>query len=558
MHGFFNVIFGAFVRLLGWTSDLADALAGLVHRAAAPGDIMLATIVVASLLVCLLGCAWAFIERGRAATARYMASNQLARAQSEIRFREAVIQAVPEAIVIMGADLASPVSYRGGSALLQACLAGPDSTALAAKLDALLETGQPFLTDARTARHSFVSVQGSVVGSRAALFLSIENGASELDRALKGVLETMPAPVWIRDKSLDLVWANRAFLAATGSASLDAARETNPQLVRTERDLVSAALEGRDVVGERRYTMIDGRRRALSMDLTRLAGAQVAGFALDVTDTAQGSAQLTLAADAQADMLDHMTSAVAVFGADRKLASFNAVFARLWDLPQAWLESRPTLEDIFDRLRETRRLPEQRDFPAWRRTHLAMFETGQGELDETWHVAGGASIRVRAYPHRLGGVYYVFEDIGEMLRLSTSLHMLTAVQRATLDTLGDGVAIFGPDGRLKMHNDAFAELWRFTEDELAAEPHMARVAALSATKIGRDSVWSMVSSGVTSGEPQRFGQWGRVTRADGRILSVALTRLPLGATLVVFEDLTDVERFNAAMRDGGESGVAVA
>jgi hypothetical protein len=82
------------------------------------------------------------------------------------------------------------------------------------------------------------------------------------------------------------------------------------------------------------------------------------------------------------------------------------------------------------------------------------------------------------------------------------------------------------------------------------------MATASAAKFGQDSVWSMVTSGISSGEPARYGDWGRLTRADGRILSVSLTRLPLGATLAVFEDLTDIERFDAAMHDGNGATAA--
>ncbi|MEI9991956.1 MAG: PAS-domain containing protein [Rhizomicrobium sp.] len=549
MHAVFDMLFNGYLHLIDWTSMLADLMSGLAHRATQPGEIAMASIVIASLLIGLFACVWAFVERARSATRRYVMLGNLARAQSEIRFREAMIQASPEAIVIMGSDLASPLSYHGGSALLQACLSGADSAQLAAKLEGLLQGGTPFTAMVRTGRHPGVSVKGCVIGSRAALFLRVEEGVTELERDLKSVLEALPVPVWIRNRKLALTWANRAFVTATGSGTLEKALKTDPRLVRAERDLAGAVLDGNDVLNERRYTVTEGRRRALSVDMFRLPSTSVAGVALDVTDSAHAEAQLKLSTDAYGDMLDRVDTAIAVFGSDRRLAVSNKLFAKMWDLSEAWLESHPALDDIFDRLRETRRLPEQRDFQAWKREHMRLFDVDDGQIDETWHIAGGSSVRVKAYPYLLGGVYYVFEDISETLHLNTSLHMLTQTQRATLDAIEDGMAVFGPDGRLKMHNSAFTDLWQFEEGELSAEPHLSRIAATSAARIGRDSIWSMVSAGVTGGEPSRYGEWGRVTRADGRILSVSLTRLPLGATLVVFEDLTDIERFDAALRE---------
>jgi PAS domain-containing protein len=549
MHALFDMLFSAYLHLINWTSALADLMAGLAHRATQPGELAMASIVIASLLIGLFACVWALMERAHSAAARYVMDGNLARARSEIRFREAVIQASPEAIVIMGSDLPSPLSYRGGSALLESCLSGADSAQLAARLNGLIEGGTQFATTVRTARHPGVSVKGCVIGSRAAIFLRVEEGVPELDRDLKFVLEAMPVPVWIRNRKLALTWANRAFVTATGSGTLENALKTDPRLIRAERDLAGAVLEGNDVLNERRYTVIEGRRRAFSVDLFRLPSTCVAGVALDVTESAQAEAELKLSTDAYADVLVRIDTAIAVFGADRKLAVFNKLFARMWDLPETWLESHPSLDDVFDRLRETRRLPEKRDFQAWKRDHLSLFDLDDGQVDETWHIAGGTSVRVKAYPYLLGGVYYVFEDISETLRINTTLHMLTQTQRATLDAIDDAMAVFGPDGRLKIHNSAFSDLWRFEETELSAEPHLSLLAALSASRIGHENVWGMVSAGVTSGEPSRYGKGGRVTRADGRILSVSLTRLPLGATLVVFEDLTDIERFDAVLRE---------
>ncbi|MEJ0042176.1 MAG: PAS-domain containing protein [Rhizomicrobium sp.] len=215
-----------------------------------------------------------------------------------------------------------------------------------------------------------------------------------------------------------------------------------------------------------------------------MPSASVAGVALDVTDSAHAEAQLKLAADAYADMLDRVDTAIAVFGTDRRLAASNKLFARMWDLSEAWLETHPSLDDIFDRLRETRRLPEQRDFQAWKREHMRLFDADDGELDETWHIAGGSSVRVKAYPYLLGGTYYVFEDISESLRLNTSLHMLSQTQRRDAGHDRRCHGRVRSDGRLKMHNSAFADLWQFEEGELSTEPHLSRIAATSASRMG--------------------------------------------------------------------------
>ena len=43
------------------------------------------------------------------------------------------------------------------------------------------------------------------------------------------------------------------------------------------------------------------------------------------------------------------------------------------------------------------------------------------------------------------------------MQLESQVNALTRVQSETLDTLKEGVAVFGSDGRLKLHNRAFSE-----------------------------------------------------------------------------------------------------
>jgi hypothetical protein len=101
------------------------------------------------------------------------------------------------------------------------------------------------------------------------------------------------------------------------------------------------------------------------------------------------------------------------------------------------------------------------------------------------------------------------------------------------------------DGRLVLHNALFARMWKLAEDELGGQPHFAEIANICTTRIGRDGIWGIVSCGVNSATPESFGEWGKTRRADGRIISLSLSRLPNGATVVTFTDLTDLEQFSA-------------
>ena len=556
MHTVFEFIMGVYLRVLAWAGELANGLALLSHRQSNHGDYAVAAVVIASLIVAFVCGAWAIAERVRGAAQRENLRGALNRAQSDIRFREAMINAGPEAIAVLGGDMGTPISYRGGAALLQACLNGPDAAALAGKLDALIATGTGFTVTLRTASFPSVTARGCPVGARAAVFFRVDRDGAEPQADFRAAMDALPMPVWIRNRQLVLTWANRAYLAAADQATLRDALLSDGSLDNTERDLARAASEGADVVRERRYVVVGGQRRALDIDMRRLPDRSVAGFAADVTDLARAEARLQLNADAFGSVLNTFDTAVAIFGADGRLATYNAAYARMWHLPEQWLDTHPSLNDILDRLREMRRLPEQRDFAAFKREHMKQFQVTTQHVDETWHSPGGASVDVRSFPYLLGGAIYLFRDISERLRREASYQLLVRSQRAALNTINDAIAIFGPDGRLKLYNNAFARLWKLEEDELANEPHLTKVADLCAARTGRDGIWSMVLAGVNSSEPARYGEWGDLARADGRSLSLSLTRLPEGATLAAFTDVTDLKRFQRVLREDKHSSVA--
>ena len=67
----------------------------------------------------------------------------------------------------------------------------------------------------------------------------------------------------------------------------------------------------------------------------------------------------------------------------------------------------------------------------------------------------------------LGGILLIFSDITDELQLRSRYNAQIQVQTATLDKLNDAVAVFGSDGRLRLHNDAFEIFWGVSAEKLA-------------------------------------------------------------------------------------------
>ena len=91
---------------------------------------------------------------------------------------------------------------------------------------------------------------------------------------------------------------------------------------------------------------------------------------------------------------------------------------RCGNCPESWLETHPSYSEILDRLRDRRRLPEQRSFPEWKAAQLQAFGSAEHRGEEFWHLPNGKSIRIVIQPHLAGGVFVLFQDITERLGLN--------------------------------------------------------------------------------------------------------------------------------------------
>jgi signal transduction histidine kinase len=496
---------------------------------------------------------WALAEQRSARRLRRALRASIAKSKAAMGEREALLGAGREALVVWGRDGSGPFSYNGGEEMLQACLKGADALALSGAIDGLSDRGAAFSLTVHDGHGRLLIARGRAVGGMAAVWLEepqapvVESGAD-----YKAILDALPIPVWLRDKGLALTWGNHAFLKGAGARDLETARRDQLALDKSERDLAAQARSHNAPQESKRFSVVNGQRRAMSFTEIPLGDAGVIGTAVDVTDTAAAEAKLQHHADAHADTLDRLQTAVAIFGPDQKLIFYNKAFVKLWGLAETYLERQPSNGDILDRLREGRKLPEQRDYQAWKRSRLGLYLDGTRENpgDDTWHLPNGQTIRVVAQPHPFGGLTFLYEDVTARLNLESDYNTLVKVQSATLDTLSEGVAVFGPDGKLKLHNAAFTRIWEFEPDELDGEPHLRTIAAVSRDRFGDSHIWDQLIQVIVSGSGAR--DLGDVERSDRSVLSLSTSPLPDGATLVTFNDVTDRFRIESALRDRNE------
>jgi signal transduction histidine kinase len=534
----------------------------LVGAVAAPGpalsstlvpigerDIVLAAVTLGAVALAIAAGLWAIAEQNISLRLKRSLRVAGARTRAAVGERDALLSAGREALVVWGRDGSGPYSYGGADAVLDSCLAGADAMPLSEALDALSDKAMPFAFSARDRNGLRIQLRGRAVGGMAAVWVEPEQAASADGIDYRSVLDALPVPVWLRDRALSLVWGNRAFVDASGATSREAVVAAQAAIDKSERDLAMTARNTRQVQEQRRFAVIGGQRRALAFTHVPLDDQTIVGSAVDVSELVQADAKLQQHVDAHSDTLDRLATAVAIFGRDQKLTFYNRAFAKLWDLPETWLDSHPNDAEILDRLRQGRKLPEQRDYQAWKRQRLALYvEPAEFLPEEYWHLPSGKTLRVVSQPHPFGGLTFLYEDVSERIALESSYNTLSKVQSATLNTLQEAVAVFGLDGKLKLYNAAFAGMWELTPKDLAGEPHIRAIAAACVEKFGGGDAWQSVIQAVVSGAPGKR-DLGEIERSDRTILSLTLSPLPDGALLATFADVTDRFRIESALRD---------
>ena len=390
------------------------------------------------------------------------------------------------------------------------------------------------------------AIEGRVSGGLAWLRLARAKAQPvEADAGLGLLADVSPAPTWVVDASAQLVWANRAWLAEVGAVSVEDARARSLSFDRgADPILAEAGRIGAHQEGFR-WTGGGGRRRAWRIVAEPLAGpgsgggGAVLAFAIDMTEAEETRDTLRRHVEAHDETLNHLADAVAIFGPSKRLAFHNTAFQTLFNIDPAWLDERPTHAELLDRLRQKRQLPEVVDYAGWKAGELDFYGASEAAPDDSWSLPDGRTLRVVRQPHPLGGILLLFSDITDELKLRSRYNAQIQVQTATLDKLNDAVAVFGSDGRLRLHNEAFESFWSLSNDQLLEASDFDAVAELAKTVMPDAGLWLGLKARVADPDPEsRIAVSGEARTSDGRIAAWQTRPLPDGATLVAFSDVT--------------------
>ncbi|ATQ44732.1 sensor histidine kinase [Caulobacter mirabilis] len=422
----------------------------------------------------------------------------------------------------------------------------------AVKLRALFERGEPCAFEARGPQGA-VAVEGRAAGALAWLRLtaaSAEEAALPSAARMAAFLDGDADPAWIASSDGAVQWANRAWLDAVGARDFADAAARRLSLDKGADVLAAEAANLGDRREMTRWISVAGRRKSLRVVAQPLQGGGVGVRTIDGTQAQETQDAFKRHVEAHDETLNHIAEAVAIFGPTRRLVFHNAAFAQLWALEPAWLAERPTHGEILDRLRQRQRLPETADYAKWKAGELSRYEALGPQPDDLWNLPDGRTLRLVRQPHPMGGLLLLFSDITDDLKLKAQYNAQLKVQQATLDKLNDAVVVFGSDGRLRLHNEAFERFWNVTAAQLEEAGDFERVVELCVPRLHDMAFWRELKGRVADPDPEaRAPTSGEAKTSDGRILSWQSRPLPDGATLIAFDDISDARRLEGALAD---------
>jgi signal transduction histidine kinase len=540
-------------------------------------EVMQAAVFAGVMGAALVSAVWLIRERARTAAENSELRARVSDLNASIQRSEALLNLRDQRVVVWAGEKAKPEvvgalppevgapEERSGFLAFGRWLTPRSAAALEQAISGLRAKGTPFEVVVETSKSAPLEVQGRKTAAhvivrfvslseaqRVSARLKLENQrlASDYETIL-GLIDALKMPFWMRSVDGRLKWVNRAFSNAVDAESAAiAVRDGKEFLGSQARDTITKHQARNAVFEQTMSTVVEGDRRMYA--ITDVAvGSGSAGIAADMSVIEGMREEYERTVRSHADTLDQLTTAVATFDADGKLSFFNQAFQKLWDLDTQFLASAPDNAILLDRLRTDGKLAEQPEWRRWKESVLAAYRAVESQ-EHWWHLPDGRTIRVIGNPQPKGGVTWIFDNLTERIDLESRYNTAVRVQGETLDNLAEGVAVFGPDGRVRLANPAFSRLWGLDPDFVRPSTHISEIKAVCDI-LAEDSPWSGFVATVTGFDDERRDRHGQVELKNGNILRYAIIHLPNGQMMMTFVDVTDSANVEKALKEKNEA-----
>lgn len=547
-------------------------------RLLSSSEIIFPALAVGALAAALLSTIWLVRQKGNIESESRDIRSALSDARQKISKYEALISeknrriviwesgpARPEFIGQLPAETGVPAEDRDFLAFGR-WLSTTSAPELERAIEALRSNARSFDMVVETYRNEVLEVQGRVSGGKAFVqFIALNNLRAELaelkierERLLgsmsmfQSLLDSIDQPVWRRNTEGQLTWVNHAYSEAVEASSPDHAVSDNREFLGTiAREKIRATATAASPFHDRMSTVVRGNRTVCDV-IDVIAPGGSAGMAVDVSEAESIREELKRTLKSHAETLDHLATPVAIFDGEQRLQFYNHAFVQLWGFDLAFLESRPSNGEMLERLRSQNKVPEQLNWRNWKESVLSVYRALDTQSDR-WHLPNGQTLQVIATAHPQGGATWVFENLTEQVDLETRYNTLVKVQGETIDHLSEGVAVFGPDGRIRLSNPAFRVLWNVTEEQAKPGTHIRAIEAACTIEYDKPDGWRHFGQMLTNFDDERPSLQGTFELHSGLVLDYAVIPLPNAQTMLTFVNRTDSALAERALKEKNDA-----
>ena len=342
--------------------------------------------------------------------------------------------------------------------------------------------------------------------------------------ALRRASETSPNPAWQTNAAGRIIWHNRAYGALKRKAPADpecggAALFSTPSPEHPNR----VCLRCGDGDKPDWYALTTTTEDNVQVYHATCINAVV------VAEEAQRNFVQTLA-----KTFAHLSIGLAIFDRNGQLALFNPALVDLTSLPAPFLSARPTMVSFFDQLRESRRMPEPKNYKNWRQEIAEVIAAAtDGRYQETWSLENGQTYSIRGRPHPDGATAFLIEDITAEVTLTRNFRAELEQSQSLLDKLEDGFAVFSASGVLTFCNAAYRDQWKQDPDKSFAEITINDAIRVWQKMSAANPLWPDVAEFVM-GRGDRAGWNMPIAPLHGAALTCEISAIASGATLLRF------------------------
>ncbi|MEO9779506.1 MAG: PAS-domain containing protein [Sedimentitalea sp.] len=362
--------------------------------------------------------------------------------------------------------------------------------------------------------------------------VDVLSGAAKELETLRFAVNSAHYPVWCVDGAGDVIWFNTAFdtlcqtvlgkPARKDAALFGPSGEVPIPTKRTRRSL-TISKTGKKLWFDVSVVQCDAGTLIYAIDVNAIVEAEVAQRNF-VQTLAKTFAQLSIG--------------LAIFDRNRQLVLFNPALIDLTALPADFLSARPTILSFFDRLRDSRMMPEPKNYNSWRDQMAELVEAAtDGRYQETWSLPSGSVYSVSGRPHPDGAVAFLIEDITAEITLTRRFRSDLEMWQAVFDQIDDAIAVFSLTGDLIFSNAAYHTLW-----SVDPESSFAQTSILDSGRIWQDQsmaspIWGDIRDFVTM-QDDRAEWWARVVLKSGDSLVCSVHPIQRGSTMISFSRAT--------------------